>query len=338
MAKFDLKPLSDPRRGLPSEPKAVRRQRADAMRKLPGAGRLGLVCVAMTLFAMASCSRKARDTAEPPQGGNGEVRAAGDFDRLQGVWACDSLDTGNPRQPVPPKEVENLRIHIQGNRMGIGFVNGPLGELLSYQLQETVTPKVMVVTYLGKDGLPYSDRGPGVKKEPAPSREWLYKFDGDQLVLAKLDVAIFSPPCPRPGHPTSLPAPGRRARPVFRSGDFGKPQKAQNSGRSDGNANSGPAWPCGPSGAESDPSGSSGPNESLRHKVGHGGFLGFVIHPPAVAELVCCMRGEFGYDAQTMGDDGHHLLHRRIWSRVRPWPRSHSLARTLAGFACGGTG
>jgi hypothetical protein len=99
---------------------------------------------------------------------------------------------------VPPKEVENLRIHIQGNRMGIGFVNGPLGELLSYQLQETVTPKVMVVTYLGKDGLPYSDRGPGVKKEPAPSREWLYKFDGDQLVLAKLDVAIFSPPCPRP--------------------------------------------------------------------------------------------------------------------------------------------
>ena len=169
------------------------------MGTVPMAGRIGLAFVAVALLTTCSCSRKAEEAVPPPEGEAGEPKTPADADRLQGVWACVSLDTGDPSQKLPPgQRVEDIRIHIQKNRMGIGLVSGPL-QPLSFTLQEATTPKVMTVTYVGKDGLPYRDRGPGAtSKEPAPSREWLYKFDGDRLVLAKLDTAIFAPPCPRP--------------------------------------------------------------------------------------------------------------------------------------------
>ncbi|MCE9530457.1 MAG: hypothetical protein K8T89_04900 [Planctomycetes bacterium] len=169
------------------------------MSTFPMAGRFGSLLTAAALIFVCSCSRKGPDAVSSPEPDSAERKAAADSERLQGVWACESLDTGDPKQKLPPDlRVEDFRIHIKGNRLGKGLANGPL-QHLSFTLQAGATPKVMTVTFLGKDGLPYNDRGPGAKsKDPAPSREWLYKFDGDKLVLAVLDAAIFSPPCPPP--------------------------------------------------------------------------------------------------------------------------------------------
>jgi uncharacterized protein (TIGR03067 family) len=165
------------------------------------------------LIAIAvGCSKKSDPTSN--SGGTPDEVVSVDKERLQGVWAVESIDTGDPNQKLRPGDkIEDFRFHFQGDRLGKGKVDR-VTQPMSFQLDDSVDPKVMTVTYLGKDGLPYNDRGPGVvSKEPAPSREWLYKFDGDDLVLAVPEHTVFSPPIPRPTDFTPYPTSAKPGEP-----------------------------------------------------------------------------------------------------------------------------
>lgn len=147
---------------------------------------LSLVLLAAFL---AGCQKLEQSFAPPGSGNN-----AGDRDRLQGVWAVESVDTGDPKAKLPPGlKLEDMRTQFVGNEMLVTLAGRPM-QRMSFGLQETAEPKVLVITYLGDDGQPKRPSGPAGPipgGKPAPPRDWIYKFDGEILVVAQPDYAIF---------------------------------------------------------------------------------------------------------------------------------------------------
>jgi uncharacterized protein (TIGR03067 family) len=128
--------------------------------------------VALTAFA-AGCGKKP-DPAPEPVGGGGPP-APTDKDRLQGVWKVESIDVDLKHRNKPrPNEFKTVRFQFEGDRLTLaqyGFVQSRT----TFTLDPSQNPRVMTVT-------PARGNDPGFLI--AVSGEWLYKFEGETLVLA----------------------------------------------------------------------------------------------------------------------------------------------------------
>ncbi len=161
------------------------------------------VFLGLSLLSVAGCS-----TGRPTAPTEDDPKPATDLDRLQGVWAVESFDAGDPKGKLPPGlKVEDMRTQFVGNEMGMG-VAGRITGRMSFSLQENANPKVMTVTHLGEDGQPRRSDGPkGLVPggKPAAPRDCIYKFEGDFLVVAEPIYAVFyDKPMKRPADFTAI--------------------------------------------------------------------------------------------------------------------------------------
>ena len=144
----------------------------------------------VVLAALAGCGKK----TDTPTAADGGAPPRTDKDRLQGVWAVESIDLGDPKLNAKVKELTKVRVQFRGDRIGTG-PSGAIREDKSFALDESADPKVMAVTHLGADGKPMPPPFPDSTYKAFP-HEWLYKFDGDVLVLAQIDFAVFTEKAP----------------------------------------------------------------------------------------------------------------------------------------------
>ena len=147
----------------------------------------------LTAF-VAGCGKKPGPQSGPegdaPQGGS-------DQDRLQGVWAVEKFDAGDPERVPPPEELKAFRFHFDGGKLRIRD-DGDFAS--SFVLDTASNPKVMIVTALDENGRPRKR----FASEEIDRSEWLYKFDGEALVLA-----VVEGPGQRPSNFTPRPSSGR---------------------------------------------------------------------------------------------------------------------------------
>jgi uncharacterized protein (TIGR03067 family) len=157
----------------------------------------------MTLTAFAAgCDRKPGAQSDPeggPQAGDS------DRDRLQGVWAVEKYEAGDPERSPSPEEVKAFRFHFDGNKLRIRD-DGEVAS--SFVLDTASNPKVMIVTALDENGRPRK----GFASEGVDRSEWLYKFDGEALVLAVVEgptrPSNFTPRPPAGRPPAIIVTPG----------------------------------------------------------------------------------------------------------------------------------
>jgi uncharacterized protein (TIGR03067 family) len=130
----------------------------------------------LTAVTAVGCSKK------PDTASDSGTTASGDQSRLQGVWAVESLDAGAPIEDLKLEELLKTRFQFQGERLSI--VDGKHWERMSISLQEKSDPKVMVMTELNEKGEPERIMVTANKSLDPKKQEWIYKFEGDLLVIA----------------------------------------------------------------------------------------------------------------------------------------------------------
>lgn len=142
-----------------------------------------LAMFALALAAPAGCGKKAETGA--PSG------AGGDRDKLQGTWAIEGIDEGGPMRAADIEDAAGVRLKFDGDRLTI-VVDGEVEERFTFATDESANPKALKLTeVLDADARPRFASYPGTKRAggPPPAREpekkeWIYKLDGDKLVVA----------------------------------------------------------------------------------------------------------------------------------------------------------
>ncbi len=136
----------------------------------------------------AGCKRKAEPTAP-----SADVSTA-DRDRLQGTWGIETFDDGRAEELSPAEKAQydertrQVRFRFAGDKLTI--VSEGRETVMMFSLGETQTPKVMKMTESADAtesratfrGTRRGD-GPPAKREPEVNT-WIYKFDGETLVIA----------------------------------------------------------------------------------------------------------------------------------------------------------
>jgi uncharacterized protein (TIGR03067 family) len=138
----------------------------------------GLV-VAATALGCGKSEPTARDTT--------------DKDRLQGVWAVESVECGVELAPQARQRMMDSRLHVHNDRFSLG--EGDNWEFSTFAADWNREPKGLILFECGPDGKPIGPTG-GLSPPPR-TRGWLYKFEGDKLVLAFLrasDMNSVPPP------------------------------------------------------------------------------------------------------------------------------------------------
>lgn len=144
----------------------------------------------------AGCTQNSRVPGTPEDKG---PDAAADRAKLQGVWAIESLELPNGEKA--DERVKDVRFVFDGVKFRIAEQGRSYAEQFAYALDTTVKPKVMILTELNDDGTPYRPgtaragtfRAPATAprgataagaQNPVDRQEWIYKFDGESLVVA----------------------------------------------------------------------------------------------------------------------------------------------------------
>jgi uncharacterized protein (TIGR03067 family) len=135
-----------------------------------------LLLASLTGLAAVGCRKK------PDPASDSGTAVSGDQSRLQGVWSIEAVDTGDPKDVPAPEEFQKTRFQFQGNRLNI--VDGHRWTRMSFSLQENSDPKVMVMTELNEKGEPERIMVSVNKSRDPEKHEWIYKFEGDLLVIA----------------------------------------------------------------------------------------------------------------------------------------------------------
>jgi uncharacterized protein (TIGR03067 family) len=130
--------------------------------------------LSLTVFvvALVGCSKSAEPT----------TRAPTDKDRLQGVWAVEAVEYGGELTPEARQQMTDSKLHVQGDRFSLGA--GDNWEFSTFAADWSKEPKGITLYECGPDGKQLGPTG-GVPKAPL-TRGWIYKFEGDKLVLAFL--------------------------------------------------------------------------------------------------------------------------------------------------------
>jgi uncharacterized protein (TIGR03067 family) len=83
------------------------------------------------------------------------------------------MDAGSPEEDPTPEKLRDDRLQIGGDRLTIVEGKDHHRESFSFTLDVSSDPKVMTLITLGDDGKPTKEK-----------MEWIYKFEGDTLVVA----------------------------------------------------------------------------------------------------------------------------------------------------------
>jgi uncharacterized protein (TIGR03067 family) len=108
-----------------------------------------------------------------------------DKDRFQGVWKLESSDAGYGLKEA--QEGNNARFQVVGDIASIRESATDPGEPYTASWEPEKNPKVMTLIPIGPEGKP----------RPGDTRRWIYKFEGDTLVVA-YGFASAPPPDFRP--------------------------------------------------------------------------------------------------------------------------------------------
>lgn len=109
-----------------------------------------------------------------------------DKERLQGVWAVESIESSDPVFKQPPDLAKNLRYHFVGDRLVVTR-QGEMRGFETVSLDSNKSPKCMDIASYNQKGEPSGEITPGPKGETITIQskgQWIYKFAGDSLVLA----------------------------------------------------------------------------------------------------------------------------------------------------------
>ena len=148
-------------------------------------------CVLAAAVAALGCGK-----ATPPADAPGAITpTASDRERLQGVWRVEWIDGGGGSEAemlaagISKEEVATYREHLRkgrtefkGDRVIMTWLD-MRGEFVVV-LDETKQPKWMTLTEIPVAAP--KDSEPVVASDPRPpeKREWIYKLDGDLLIVA----------------------------------------------------------------------------------------------------------------------------------------------------------
>lgn len=139
----------------------------------------------LPLVALVGCRG-----AEPGDRGD-PVPPGSDLERLQGMWEIVDFQTARPGDGPNPEKQQAIRLAFAGDKLTI-TVGSPTDwkEQFTVSLNASADPRQMTLVEL---------TGPSAPKATAartgePERsEWIYKFEGDTLV-----IAVADPGAPRP--------------------------------------------------------------------------------------------------------------------------------------------
>lgn len=149
----------------------------------------------VSAFALVGC--RGADTVEPAPIVDGEgIEPGSDLERLQGMWEIVEFQTANPRGGPDADKRQAIRLTFVGNKLIIS-IGTDWKEHFTVTLDPTKEPKQMTVVEVRDGSAAAADRS-GTATEHAASAggeraEWIYKFDGDTLV-----IAVADPNVPRP--------------------------------------------------------------------------------------------------------------------------------------------
>lgn len=144
--------------------------------------RFGFFIPLVALAALvAGCSKEAEpatSAGEPPRGA-----PVWDRDRLQGVWAVESVAADPPTDAPRPEDVKTMRYRFQDDRLSVEN-RGRVTERYTVTVMGEEEPPVLSLT-LANEKWEAARIQVGPKDFRTPENlEWPYKFDGDKLVLA----------------------------------------------------------------------------------------------------------------------------------------------------------
>jgi uncharacterized protein (TIGR03067 family) len=138
-----------------------------------------LVFAGLTGLAV-SCGKT--DPGPPPFADDGPDVTA-DRNRLQGVWAIDTIETGKEiDQSV--EAVDAVRLTFTPDLLTMREKGRSPPENYRFVLATAREPKLLRLILVGDDGEPTPRRDAKTKEAGLQPWEWLYKFDGDALVVA----------------------------------------------------------------------------------------------------------------------------------------------------------
>ena len=127
---------------------------------------------AVVLFALAAGCGKLPSAADP---------LAADRERFQGTWVVERLDTGSPQETARMfEDAREDRLRFEGETLTVTSPRET--ERLTFALDAARSPRGLTIT------------NPETATQPARSRRWIYRFDGDTLVLAFRSDGTDAPP------------------------------------------------------------------------------------------------------------------------------------------------
>lgn len=147
------------------------------------------------LFALVGC-RGAEPEATVPDVLAEGVEPGSDLERLQGMWEIVDFQTARPGDGPDADKRQAIRLTFVGDKLTIG-VGTDWKEQFTVVLDPTKDPRHMTVTEEGGRPAPAGTArigsGPQRPGGTGERSEWIYKFEGDTLV-----IAVADPNSPRP--------------------------------------------------------------------------------------------------------------------------------------------
>lgn len=129
------------------------------------------VLLMVFVLSVIGCGPRAEPTTREPT----------DKERLQGVWAVESVECGVELSPQDRQRMMDSRLHFKENRCAMG--EGDNWEFFNFATDDGTTPKGLRVEEASADGKEKQSKG---IPKAARVRGWIYKFEDDKLVLAFL--------------------------------------------------------------------------------------------------------------------------------------------------------
>ncbi len=131
-----------------------------------------------------------------------------DQDRLQGSWSIEFVEDGraeNLRGEEKKRmqdQMAGIRIRFEGNKLIVLRDQERDEEPETFTLDTTANPKVMSLSRM-RDAVPSRASHPGTRRTSSAAtpenremqtRQWIYKFEGDTLVVAHYDDDMTQKP------------------------------------------------------------------------------------------------------------------------------------------------
>lgn len=158
--------------------------------------------VLLALFAAVGCgsgNSGSRSTGE-------QIQPGSDLERMQGMWELVAFETARPGEGPGPDKIKAIRLTFTGEKLVIGVgVDYRTNFLVA--LDSSKEPKRMTVTEIDQFGRPTGGvttaKSGGTQRigsaaktgsvDPLARSEWIYKFEGDVLILAVADPGQPAP-------------------------------------------------------------------------------------------------------------------------------------------------